>query len=105
MRLILPIIVSVLVLAGCADDYEKSADANCRRAPDKQAKWEIVGPGVVSLGMDMPTKKRLGIANPNQVATDATTCVRNDNNKENKPQSHDLQKIGVALPPGIDIRL
>ena len=105
MRLILPIFVSVLVMAGCADDYDKSAGADCSRPPDKQAKWELVGPGVVSLGMDMPTKKRLGIANSNQVATDATTCVRNENNRENKPRSHDLQKIGVALSPGTDIRL
>ena len=96
MSRILPITVSALLLAGCADGYDKSADSSCRRLapPDQQARWELVAPGIMSLGMDRPTKKRLGIANSNQVATGATTCLRNEDNKEHKPQIQDLQKIG-----------
>jgi hypothetical protein len=97
MRLLLTITVSALALAGCADDFDKSANTNCARPADKQAQWDLVAPGVVSLGMDMPTKKRLGIANSNQVAMNMTACVHNEDNKENKPQIQDLQKIGASL--------
>jgi hypothetical protein len=104
MKLLLAITVSALVLAGCADDF-KSANTNCARPADKQAQWDLVAPGVVSLGMDMPTKKRLGIDSSNQVAMNATACVRNDDNKVNKPQSQDLQKIGTDLLLGSETRL
>lgn len=102
MKLLLVITVAAPALASCADGYDKSADSNCGHlaASDRQAQWELVAPGVVSLGMDMQTKKRLGIANSNQVATNATTCLRNEDNREHKPQIQDLQKIGRFRGPG-----
>lgn len=102
MSRFLPIAVSALVLAGCADGYDKSADSNCGHlaSPNQQARWELVAPGIMSLGMDTPTKKRLGIASSNQVATGATTCLRNDDNRQHKPQIQDLQKIGRSRGPG-----
>jgi hypothetical protein len=100
-------IVSALALAGCADGYDKSADTDCRHStpPDRQARWELVTPGVVSLGMDTPTKKLLGLASPNQVDVYRAACLRNQDNKGNGPQIHDLQKIGSILSPGLESRL
>ena len=105
MRLLLTITIAVLALAGCAGDFDNSASTNCVRPPDKQAQWDLVAPGVVSLGMDLPTKKRLGIAGSNQVALNTAACVRNRDNKENKPQINDLQKIGAAQLFGGETRL
>lgn len=98
MKLILPVAISALVLAGCTDDFNKTASTSCARPADKQAQWELVAPGVLSLGMDLPTKKRLGIANANQVAT--TACGHNENNMENNPQIQDLKKVGALVPSG-----
>ena len=97
MRLLLIISASALVLAGCAGDFDKSAEA-CKRPPDQQAQWELVTSGVVSLGMDMPTKKRLGIVGPNYPSTNAA-CDHNGDDKGKPQQVHDLQKVGVALSP------
>jgi hypothetical protein len=104
MRLLLTITVSALV-AGCADDFDKSANTNCARPSDKQAQWELVAPGIASLGMDMPTRKRLGVANSNQVATNTTACVHRDDNIENKQQIQDLHKIGAARLFGSETRI
>jgi hypothetical protein len=86
-RIVFAMMISALMLAGCAADYDKSADAGCK-SPAMQAQWELVAPGIMSLGMDGPTKKRLGIANANEAATHAAAC------KENKPQIQDLKKLG-----------
>ena len=106
MRLILPLTISGLVLAGCADDYDKSAYSNCKHLapPDQQAQWELVTPGVMSLGMDVQTKKRLGVDSSNRNVANKVTCVHNEDNRENGPQI-DLQKIGAALSSGIESRL
>jgi hypothetical protein len=92
MRSVLTIAVSALALAGCAEGYDRSADGNaCNRlAPaDRQAQWNLVTPGVASLGIDMPGKRKPGGNAPN-----TAKCVHPDGNKTNAPQIHDLQKIG-----------
>ncbi len=88
---ILTITLCVTVLVGCAGGYDKAADSSCKKPapPDQQAQWEMVAPGILSLGMDMQTKKRLGIDNSNQKAANTVTC--------SKPQTTDLQKIGAAF--------
>ena len=87
MNRILTITVCLMMLAGCAGGPDQSAEAGCKPAtpPDKQAQWEMVEPGILSMGMDGPTRKRLGIEKSNQKA--AATCTR--------PQTLDLQKIGA----------
>ena len=90
MTQLLTLTVTALVLAGCADGYDKSADTNaCERSapPDQQATWRMVEPSVVSLGMDMPSKKK---------ATNTAVCGHNGGNGGNAPKIHDLQKIGAA---------
>ena len=107
MRHILMVTFLALMLAGCADGYDKSANSNCRHLapPDRQAQWELVTPGVMSLGMDVQTKKRLGVDSSNRNAANKVTCVRNEDKREDGPQTHDLQKIGAALSSGIKSRL
>lgn len=94
MSRILAITFCVTMLAGCAGGYDKSADSSCKQPapPDQQARWEMVAPGILSLGMDMPTKKRLGVDNSNQKAANTVACT--------KPQTIDLQKIGAAFRIG-----
>jgi len=92
MRSVLTIAVSALALAGCAEGYDRSADSNACNPPapaDRQAQWNLVTPGVASLGIDMPGKRKIG-----DHATNTAKCVRPDGNKTNAPQIHDLQKIG-----------
>ena len=88
MSRILTITLCALMLAGCAGGYDKSAEAGCRQPapPDQRAEWEMVEPGILSLGMDMRTKKLLGINPSNRKAADTAAC--------SKPQTIDLHKIG-----------
>ena len=94
------------MLAACADGYDRSADSNCKHSapPDQQAQWELVTPGVMSLGMDIQTKKRLGIDRSNRNAASMGAC-HNEDNKGNGPQIHELQKIGAAMSSSNGSRL
>jgi hypothetical protein len=89
-------IISATMLAGCASGYDKSANSSCKAPPDQQAQWEMVAPGIMSLGMDLQTKKRLGVDNSNRKAASTVACY-NEDNKGNEPQTLDLQKIGATL--------
>jgi len=53
----------------------------------------------MSLGMDIQTKKRLGVDNSNRNAANMGAC-HNEDNKGKVPQTLDLQKIGATLSWG-----
>ena len=82
--LLLPL---ALGLWACAQAKTISDTNACERPapPDRQAVWRMAAPGVISTGDPvMPSKNRVGTAG----------CVHQEDNKENAPQIHDLQKIG-----------
>jgi len=93
MRFALLLLPLALGLSACAQT-NTIADTNvCVRSapPDQQAVWRMSAPGVVSTDGPISSGKYL-IGGPG--ATNTARCVHRQDNQENAPQIHDLQKIG-----------
>jgi hypothetical protein len=102
MRHILIVTFSTLMLTGCADSYDKSADINeCKPVapanhPVSHALYGTTLSDNNSLGgipgRDLPIGS--GRFFPND--TSEYKCVHNEDNKGSEPQTHDLQKLGAT---------
>jgi hypothetical protein len=90
MRLLLIISVTCLILAGCAGDYDKQADANlCEPAtPESQAVRVVLVPTLGVPGIRLLEASKL---DPDNMMTYA--CIDSKNNKTNAPRVPNLNKI------------
>ena len=100
---ILTITLFALMLAGCADGYDKSAGINdCKPADHPAALFGANLSANNSLGgipgRDLPIGS--GRFFPNDTSTH--TCVPDGDNKGKEPQTGDLQKIGATRSSGIE---
>ena len=97
MRPVFLLLPLALGLSACAQANAVSDADGCERSapPDRQATWQMVEPGIISAGGPVSSGKYLiGGGSRNSDATNTAGCVRGQDNKENAPQTHDLQKIG-----------
>ena len=97
MRPVFLLLPLALGLSACAQANMISDTDGCERSapPDRLATWQMVEPGVISAGGPVSSGKYLiGGSRRNSDATNTAGCVRGQDNKENAPQTHDLQKIG-----------
>ena len=105
MKHILTVTFSALMLAGCAETYDRSAGSDCTRPPDRQAGWQLVTPGVWSTGVMQPEEYRFGAGSHKGHAMNTAACFHNDDGKAGKPESRDLQRIGAAAVSASGSRL
>lgn len=99
MRPILSIAACALVLAGCADVYDKAAEAPaCMRGAEKSPALQVSGSGLeMSGGLVIPGRYLSGSGKLDANWGSSSDCVRQQNNETKSPKSYDLQKIGMTL--------
>jgi hypothetical protein len=105
MRHILAVTFSALMLAGCADGYDKSAVANGCNRPGREISYPMMN--IWSLGSvvaDVPNRDLFSSNKPHGDDASANECVHKEDNKGNEPKTTDLQKIGATRPFGIKSR-
>ena len=91
MRLLLTITVTSLLLAGCAGNYDKLADAHMCE-PSTPASQGVTGQILPSSSLTVPARSLLG---GGKFDPDDTTyaCIDAKNNKTNAPKVPNLHKI------------
>ena len=92
MRLLLTITVTSLLLAGCAGDYDKLADAHvCEPSmPPSLVITSLLGP---SGGLTVPGRSLMGSGKLDLDDTTAYACIDPKGSKTNAPQVPNLHKI------------
>jgi hypothetical protein len=90
MRLLLTITVASVALAGCAGDYDKSADAGlCERStPASQA---VAGQLFPSNALNIPTRSFLGSGKLDLDDTAAYACIDPKNKTNTVPNLHKIK--------------
>ena len=87
MTRVLTVVFSALMLAGCADGYDKAAVANVCKRQDTGIYYPFMSSwSMGNLGADVPSK------NPGN--EDGAGCLHKEDSKAAKPQTIDLQKTG-----------
>ena len=100
MRLILSIAACALMLAGCADVYEKSAETPaCNRLvrADHAMALQTSGPGLAIGGFVIPGRDLGGSGKLDIDWGNSPGCIRQENNGTKSPKLYDLRKIGMTL--------
>lgn len=100
MRVILSIAASALMLAGCADVYDKTAEApTCKRlaAADHAIRPMSSAGLVMSGGFVIPSRDLGGSGKLDMEWVNLPGCIRQENNERNSPKLYDLHKIGMAI--------
>ena len=101
MTRILTITLFALMLAGCADGYDKSAGIHdCKPADNPAALFGANLSANNSLG-GIPGRD-LPIGSGRFFPNGTSTCVPDGDNKGKEPQTGDLQKIGTTRSSGIE---
>jgi hypothetical protein len=90
MRLLLTITIASLVLAGCAGNYDKLADANVCE-PSTSASSGVTSQLFPSSGLTVPARSLLGGGKFDNDDTMTYGCI--DPNKTNAPQVPNPHKI------------
>jgi hypothetical protein len=108
MRHILTVTFSALMLAGCADGYDRSAGINdCKPAASAAhsvSHTDSSAWGTFSLPIDgIPGELPPGSNRTFSHGASANECVRTEDNKGGKPKTLDLQKLGAARSFGIEL--
>ena len=97
MRLILSIAACAFALAGCANVYEKSAEAPaCKRGADQSVALLVSGPGLAMSGGFVIPGRNLGGSGKLDMDW-APGCIRQEPEKTTPPKPYDLNKIGLVL--------
>jgi hypothetical protein len=92
MRQFLAITITSLVLAGCAGNYGKLADANvCERS--MPASQVVAGQFFPSSNLEVPARHLMGSGKTDADDTMTYACIDATNNKTNAPQVPNLHKI------------
>ncbi len=101
MNRILSIAASALVLAGCANGYDKSAQAPaCKQLAEaaRSPALQVSGPGfVMSGGFLIPGRNLGGSGKLDMDWPNSPGCIREVPEKTPSPKHYDLNKIGMAL--------
>jgi hypothetical protein len=92
MRLLLTIIITSLVLAGCAGNYVKLADAHVCE-PSMPPSLAVASQLIPSSSLTVPARSLLGSGKLDNDDTMTYACIDATNNKTNAPQVPNLHKI------------
>ena len=92
MRRLLTITITSLVLAGCAGDYDKVADANVCE-PSIPPHGAVTSQFFLSNGLNVPARSLLGSGKTDPDDTMTYVCIDATNNKTNAPKVPNLHKI------------
>ena len=100
MRPVLSIAASALVLAGCANVYDKTAETPvCRRSAetDRSAAVPVSAPGIaMSNGFVIPSRGVSASGKLDMEWGNPHDCIR-EKNEIKPPKRYDLRKIGRAV--------
>ena len=92
--------VSTLMLAGCAEVYDRTAAAPaCERpAADRSPALQVTGSGFANTGgLAVPGRYLGGSGKLDKDWPNSTSCIRQEDNKTKPPKLYDLRKIGMAV--------
>jgi PBP1b-binding outer membrane lipoprotein LpoB len=92
MSRIMTITLSALMLAGCAGNYDKLADANVCE-PSMPASQSVASQFFPSSALAVPTRSLLGSGKTDSDDTITYACIDATNNKTNAPKVPNLHKI------------
>jgi hypothetical protein len=92
MRRLLTIIVTSLLLAGCAGNYDKLADANVCE-PATSPSQGVTSQLFPSSSLAVPARSLLGSGKLDNDDTMTYACIDATNNKTNAPKVPNLHKI------------
>jgi hypothetical protein len=92
MRLLLTITITSLVLAGCAGNYDKLADANVCE-PSTPATQSVTRQFFLTNALNVPARSLLGSGKLDLDDTMTYACIDATNNKTNVPKVPNLHKI------------
>lgn len=92
MRPILTIVLASLVLAGCAGNYDKVADANVCE-PSTPASQSVASQFFPTSTLNVPARSLLGSGKFDPDDTMTYACIDATNNKTNVPKVPNLHKI------------
>jgi hypothetical protein len=92
MRRLLTITVTSLLLAGCAGNYDKLADAHVCE-PSMPASQGVTSQFFPSGNLNVPARSLLGSGKFDPDDTMTYVCIDATNNKTNMPQVPNLHKI------------
>jgi hypothetical protein len=92
MRRFLAIIITPLMLAGCAGNYDKLADANVCE-PATTAGQSVTSQLFPSSGLNVPARSLLGSGKFDPDDTMTYACIDATNNRTNAPKVPNLHKI------------
>jgi hypothetical protein len=92
MRRLLTITVTSLLLAGCAGNYDKLADAHVCE-PSTPASQGVTSQFFPSSSLNVPARSLLGSGKFDPDDTMTYACIDATNNKTNRPQVPNLHKI------------
>ena len=92
MRRFLTITASSLLLAGCAGNYDKLADANVCE-PSTPASQGVTSQFFPSSNLNVPARSLLGSGKFDPDDTMTYACIDATNNKTNAPKVPNLHKI------------
>jgi hypothetical protein len=92
MRRLLTITVTSLLLAGCAGNYDKLADANVCE-PSMPASQGVTSQFFLSSNLNVPARSLLGSGKFDPDDSMTYACIDATNNKTNAPKVPNLHKI------------
>ncbi|HET7083850.1 MAG TPA: hypothetical protein VFI23_03705 [Rhizomicrobium sp.] len=109
MTRVLPIALSALMLAGCADGYDKSAGIDdCKgAAPADRLNNQLSLSDTNTIGHNfagIQSRNLPGGSGRLAHGTGTAKCAHNEDNKGIEPKNLDLQKIGAARLSAIQSR-
>lgn len=104
MKHILTVTFSALMLAGCADGYDKSSSANGCKPLGHPPSYLFYNFGSGGLLDGVPSRDLFAEKKPHDGDGSANKCVHGDGNEGREPHTTDLQKIGAARSFGIQSR-